>query len=66
MRLDMSASAIEARLMRAAPPDLRPENRMRYKLDMSSAAIECRLDQVGQMNELCDWLRSGTVLSSAT
>ncbi|HKU43818.1 MAG TPA: hypothetical protein VJR89_36915 [Polyangiales bacterium] len=55
MSLDMSPSAITARLRRASDlaRDLSPERRLDPKLDMSPSAITARLREAAALLELC-------------
>ena len=56
--IDMSASAVTARLRRAsAASDLRTENRLTYKLDMTPRGITTRLQKVEALRRLCLELR---------
>jgi|GEM_PF-2638801 len=61
MSVDMSPEAIHERLRAARPPDLRPENRLRYKVDMSPEGIRARLRQASEMLRLCRALGAARV-----
>lgn len=54
MSVDMSPSAIAARLRRAADlTDLRTEQRLAFKHDMSPTGISARLREVERLRRLC-------------
>lgn len=54
MTVDMSPSAVSARLRRCSDlADLRPGARLDAKIDMSPAAISRRLKQVEQLRRTC-------------
>jgi hypothetical protein len=57
MALDMSASAIVARLKAASDAsDLDPRTRLDAKLDMSPEGITARLREVSDLLDLCERL----------
>jgi hypothetical protein len=55
MSVDMSASAIEARLRAASDMagSLRPEHRLTTKIDLTAAGVEARLRLASELLDAC-------------
>jgi hypothetical protein len=62
MSVDLSASAIEARLRTASElaGSLRPEHRLETKLDLSGAAVAARLKLASDLLDTCHELARGS------
>jgi hypothetical protein len=67
MSVDMSASAIDARLRRASSlaSPLRPETRLSTKIDLSAAGVDSRLREASDLLDLCRTLQAGGLSSMA-